>query len=284
LGRELIALGHEVKLMPPAYVKAYVKRNKNDAADAEAICEAVMRPSMRFVPVKDIDQQSVLMMHRARNLLVRQRTMLVNALRAHLAEFGVIAPQGLRHVERLIAAIEKNHVGLPELARAILRLIVAQLNDTQAKVRQIEAKLAQWHRNNRVSKLLATVPGVGIMGASAIAATVSDPGLFRSGREFAAWLGMTPRQNSSGGKERLGRTSKRGDKYIRGLLVAGAVAVLRHARNRATKDAEWVRALLARRPAKVVAVALANRTARIVWAVMARGEAYRAKEIIGQAA
>jgi transposase len=281
--RELIALGHEVKLMPPAYVKAYVKRNKNDAADAEAICEAVTRPSMRFVPVKDVDQQSVLMMHRARNLLVRQRTMLVNALRAHLAEFGIIAPQGLRHVERLAGAIEEDSPALPELARSILRLVVAQLNDTQAKVRQIEAKLAKWHRSNRVSKLLATVPGVGIMGASAIAATVSDPNLFRSGREFAAWLGMTPRQNSSGGKERLGRTSKRGDKYIRCLLVAGAVAVLRHARNRATKDAEWVRALLARRPAKVVAVALANRTARIAWAVMARGEAYRAKEIAGQA-
>ena len=282
--RELIALGHEVKLMPPAYVKAYVKRNKNDAADAEAICEAVTRPSMRFVPVKDVDQQSVLMMHRARNLLVRQRTMLVNALRAHLAEFGIIAPQGLRHVERLAGAIEEDSPALPELARSILRLVVAQLNDTQAKVRQIEAKLTKWHRSNRVSKLLATVPGVGIMGASAIAATVSDPNLFRSGREFAAWLGMTPRQNSSGGKERLGRTSKRGDKYIRCLLVAGAVAVLRHARNRATKDAEWVRALLARRPAKVVAVALANRTARIAWAVMARGEAYRAKEIAGQAA
>lgn len=282
--RELIALGHEVKLMPPAYVKAYVKRNKNDAADAEAICEAVTRPSMRFVPVKDVDQQSVLMMHRARNLLVRQRTMLVNALRAHLAEFGIIAPQGLRHIERLAGAIEEDSPALPELARSILRLVVAQLNDTQAKVRQIEAKLAKWHRSNRVSKLLATVPGVGIMGASAIAATVSDPNLFRSGREFAAWLGMTPRQNSSGGKERLGRTSKRGDKYIRCLLVAGAVAVLRHARNRATKDAEWVRALLARRPAKVVAVARANRTARIAWAVMARGEAYRAKEIAGQAA
>lgn len=282
--RELIALGHEVKLMPPAYVKAYVKRNKNDAADAEAICEAVTRPSMRFVPVKDVDQQSVLMMHRARNLLVRQRTMLVNALRAHLAEFGIIAPQGLRHIERLAGAIEEDSPALPELARSILRLVVAQLNDTQAKVRQIEAKLAKWHRSNRVSKLLATVPGVGIMRASAIAATVSDPNLFRSGREFAAWLGMTPRQNSSGGKERLGRTSKRGDKYIRCLLVAGAVAVLRHARNRATKDAEWVRALLARRPAKVVAVALANRTARIAWAAIARGEAYRAKEIAGQAA
>ena len=279
--RELIALGHEVKLMPPAYVKAYVKRNKNDAADAEAICEAVTRPSMRFVPVKDVDQQSVLMMHRARNLLVRQRTMLVNALRAHLAEFGIIAPQGLRHVERLAGAIEEDSPALPELARSILRLVVAQLNDTQAKVRQIEAKLAKWHRSNRVSKLLATVPGVGIMGASAIAATVSDPNLFRSGREFAAWLGMTPRQNSSGGKERLGRTSKRGDKYIRCLLVAGAVAVLRHARTRATKDAEWVRALLARKPAKVVAVALANRTARIVWAVMKRGAAYRAPGMTG---
>lgn len=282
--RELSALGHEVKLMPPAYVKAYVKRNKNDAADAEAICEAVTRPSMRFVPVKDVAQQSVLMLHRARNLLVRQRTMLVNALRAHLAEFGVIAPQGLRHVEQLIAAIDADDLALPELARSILRLIAAQLSDTQAKVRQIEAKLAKWHRSDRVSTLLATVPGVGIMGASAIAATVSDPSLFRSGREFAAWLGMTPRQNSSGGKERLGRTSKRGDKYIRCLLVAGAVAILRHARNRATKDAAWVRALLARRPAKVVAVALANRTARIVWAVMKRGEAYRAKEIAGQAA
>jgi transposase len=219
--RELIALGHEVKLMPPAYVKAYVKRNKNDAADAEAICEAVTRPSMRFVPVKDVDQQSVLMMHRARNLLVRQRTMLVNALRAHLAEFGIIAPQGLRHVERLAGAIEEDSPALPELARSILRLVVAQLNDTQAKVRQIEAKLGKWHRSHRVSKLLATVPGVGIMGASAIAAAVSDPNLFCSGREFAAWLGMTPRQNSSGGKERLGRTSKRGDKYIRCLLVAG---------------------------------------------------------------
>lgn len=179
---------------------------------------------------------------------------------------------------------KRTKLACPELARSILRLIVAQLDDTQAKVRQIEARLARWHRGNRLSKLLATVPGVEIMGASAIAATVSDPSLFRSGREFAAWLGMTPRQNSSGGKERLGRTSKRGDKYIRSLLVAGAVAVLRHARERATKDGEWVRAMLARKPAKLVAVALANRTARIVWAVMARGDGYRAKEIVGQAA
>jgi transposase len=282
--RELIALGHDVKLMPPIYVKAYVKRNKNDAADAEAICEAVTRPSMRFVPIKTIDQQAVLLLHRARSLLVRQRTMLVNALRAHLAEFGIIAPQGLRYVERLILTIDDDKIALPELAREILRLIAAQLNDTTAKVRQIETRLAQWHRSNPVSKLLATVPGVGIMGASAIAATVGDPNLFRSGREFAAWLGMTPRQNSSGGKERLGRTSKRGDKYIRCLLIAGAVAILRHARTRTTKDAEWVRTLLARKPAKVVAVALANKTARIVWAVMKRGAAYQPKEIVGQMA
>ena len=270
--------------MPPAYVKAYVKRNKNDAADAEAICEAVTRPSMRFVPIKDVDQQSVLMLHRARALLIRQRTMLVNALRAHMAEFGVIAPQGLRNVEQLIEAIADARTALPELARSILQLVVAQLNDTAARVRLLEARLAKWHRASMVSRLLASVPGVGIMGASAIAATVTDPGLFRSGREFAAWLGMTPRQNSSGGKERLGGISKRGDKYIRSLLIAGAVAILRHARNRATKDAEWVRGMLARKPAKVVAVALANRTARIVWAVMQRGTPYRATEILGQAA
>ena len=280
--RELTALGHTVKLMPPAYVKAYVKRNKNDAADAEAICEAVTRPSMRFVPVKDADQQSVLMLHRARNLLVRQRTMLVNALRAHMAEFGIIAPQGLRHVEMLTKAIAHEQERLPELARSILQMIVDQLNDTMARVRDIELRLAKWHRQSRVSQLLASIPGVGIMGASAIAATVTDPSLFRSGREFAAWLGMTPRQNSSGGKERLGRTSKRGDKYIRCLLVAGAVAVLRHTRNRTTKDAAWVRGLLARKPTKVAAVALANKTARIVWAVMARGEATAARMSLGR--
>jgi transposase len=282
--RELTELGHDVKLMPPAYVKAYVKRNKNDAADAEAICEAVTRPSMRFVPVKDAEQQSVLMLHRVRSLLVRQRTMLVNALRAHMAEFGIIAPQGLRNVEDLTSKIAHEQERLPALARSILQTVVDQLNDTMVRVREIEQRLAQWHRQGQVSQLLATVPGVGIMGASAIAATVTDPHLFKSGREFAAWLGMTPRQNSSGGKERLGRTSKRGDKYIRSLLIAGAVAVLRHARNRPTRDGEWVRGLLARKPTKVAAVALANKTARIVWAVMVRGDGYRAKAVLGAAA
>jgi len=282
--RELAALGHEVRLMPPSYVKAYVKRNKNDAADAEAICEAVTRPSMRFVPVKTADQQSVLMLHRARNLLVRQRTMLVNALRAHMAEFGIVAAQGLRHVDDLTKELAHEQERLPELARSILQLVVEQLNGTMARVHEIEVQLVKWHRNSSVSRRLATVPGIGIIGATAIAATVTDPSLFRSGREFAAWLGMTPRQNSSGGKERLGRTSKRGDKYIRCLLVAGAVAILRHTRNRTTKDAAWVQGLLARRPAKVAAVALANKTARIAWAVMARGEGYRCRDVIGRAA
>jgi transposase len=282
--RELIRLGHEVKLMPPAYVKAYVKRNKNDAADAEAICEAVTRPSMRFVPVKATEQQSVLLLHRARNLLVRQRTMLVNALRAHMAEFGLVAPQGLRNAELLTKMVAHEQKRLPELARQILQLIVDQLHDTMARVREIELRLTRWHRQSQLSRLLATVPGVGIMGASAIAATVVDPSLFRSGREFAAWLGMTPRQNSSDGKERLGRTSKRGDKYIRSLLTAGAVAVLRHARNRPTRDGAWVRAMMERKPTKVAAVALANKTARILWAVMMRGDGYRTKQVLGQPA
>ncbi len=268
---------------PDPWVKAYVKRNKNDAADAEAICEAVTRPTMRFVPTKTADQQAVLMLHRARGLLVRQRTMLVNALRAHMAEFGIIAPQGLRHVEELTNEIAREQARLPELARSILQTIVDQLGDTMSRVHEIEVRLTRWHKDNKVSRLLATIPGIGIMGATAIAATVSDPSLFRSGRQFAAWLGMTPRQNSSGGKERLGRTSKRGDKYIRCLLVAGAVAVLRHTRNRTTKDAAWVRGLLARRPSKVAAVALANKSARIAWAVMVRGDAYRSKHEIVQA-
>jgi len=283
-GRQLVALGHKVRLMPPAYVKAYVKRNKNDAADAEAICEAVTRPSMRFVPVKDAEQQSVLMLRRVRSLLVRQRTMLANALRAHMAEFGIIAPQGLRHVEDLTKVIAHEGERLPELARSILQTVVDQLNDTILRTREIEARLAKWHRQSPLSQTLATIPGVGTMGASAIAATVTDSSLFKSGREFAAWLGMTPRQNSSGGKERLGRTSKRGDKHIRSLLIAGAVAVLRHARNRPTRDGEWVRGLLARKPTKVAAAALANKTARIVWAVMARGGGYRAKAALGQPA
>ena len=225
------------------------------------------------------------MLHRGRALLVRQRTMLVNALRAHMAEFGFIAAKGLAHVEELIEAIEDDATPIPDLALSILRVIVAQFKRHGRKVREFETKLAKWHREDKPSKLLATIPGVGVMGASAIAATVTDPGMFSSGRDFAAWLGMTPRQNSSGGKEKHGGVSKRGDKYIRRLLVGGAIAVIRHARGKTTAEGEWVRAMLARKPAKVVALALANKTARIVWAVMKRGEAYQPKEkFVGRAA
>jgi transposase len=230
---------------------------------------------MRFVPVKTADQQAVLMLHRARNLLVRQRTMLINALRAHMAEFGIIAPQGLRHVEDLAEQLAHEQERLPELARSILLTIVDQLRDTVARVREIEIRLTRWHKASKVSQLLASIPGIGIMGATAIAATVSDPSLFRSGREFAAWLAMTPRQNSSGGKERLGNISKRGDRYLRSLFTIGAIAVIRYAKIHGTKHRPWLAALLARRPAKVAAIALANKLARMAWAMMARSERYK---------
>ena len=277
--RELIALGHEVKLMPPAYVKAYVKRNKNDAADAEAICEAVTRPSMRFVPVKDVDQQAVLMMHRARKLLVRQRTMLVNALRAHLAEFGIIAPQGLRHVEQLVEAIEDDrlaHAGTRAVDSAAHRGAVERHAGQSPADRGEAGQMAS--RATGSANCWRRFPASASWGRAPSPRRSAIPNMFRSGREFAAWLGMTPRQNSSGGKERLGGTSKRGDKYIRCLLVGGGRR--RICGMRATGDEgrpNGCARMLARKPAKVVALALANKTARIVWAVMERGEAYQPK-------
>lgn len=275
--RELTKLGHSVKLLPPAYVKPYVRRQKNDAADAEAICEAVTRPSMRFVAMKSIDQQAVLMLHRTRTLLVRQRTMLANALRAHLAEFGIVVAQGLRSLGALIDRITtQGEHDLPLLARAALQPLVAQLHALDPQIKALEAELVGWHKTNEESRRLQTIPGVGVLTATAIAATVSDPSYFRSGREFAAWLGLTPRQNSSGGKERLGRVSKMGDGYIRSLLFVGATATIRFARTKISALAAWINALLARKPAKLVAVALANKMARIAWAVLARREAYRA--------
>jgi transposase len=225
--RELIALGHETRLMPPNYVKAYVKRNKHDVADAEAICEAVRRPSMRFVPVKAVQQQSALMIHRARDLLIRQRTMLVNALRGHLAEFGLIEAQGLHKVARLIAVVMDEEDGrVPDIARQVLKVIVNQIEDTQTRIAGLETQLLTWHKSNPVSQRLATIPGIGPIIATAIAATVADPNTFRSGREFAAWLGLVPRQSSTGGKARLGGISKRGDSYLRRLLVNSAHTVL----------------------------------------------------------
>jgi transposase len=271
--RELTALGHTVRLMPPAYVKPYVKRNKTDAADAEAIAEAVTRPTMRFVAMKSADQQAMLMLHRVRELLVRQRTMLATALRAHLAEFGIIAPQGIHRVEKLAAHVHDPAV--PPLAREVLILLVSELASVWQRIDVIEKQLVALHRTQVMSRRLASIPGVGPITAMAIASTVADPTVFRSGREFAAWLGLTPKSHSSGGKDRLGRISKRGDRYIRHLLYVGAGNVIRFAKARAAAGEEWIRGLQDRRPPKVVIIALANKMARVAWALMMRGELFR---------
>ena len=275
--REISALGHDVRLMPPSYVKAYLRRQKNDAADAEAICEAVTRPTMRFVPIKSAERQGVLVLHRTRELLVRQRTMLINAIRGHCAEFGIIAPQGARRASELVEQIlQAQAAELPELARSALLRLAGQLDALAAEIHGLERRLLAWHRQDQASQRLATIPGIGIITATALAASVTDPGLFRSGREFAAFLGLVPRQNSSGGKDRLGRISKMGDGYLRKLLVVGATSVIRRARTSASASASWINSLLERRPARVVTVAMANKTARIAWAVLKRGEVYRA--------
>ena len=275
--RELGRLGHRVRLMPPSYVKPYVKRGKTDAADAEAICEAVTRPTMRFVPVKAADQQAALVLHRTRDLLVRQRTVLINAIRGHMAEFGIVAPQGATRVGEFVAEIVagEDSEPLPRLARRALLTLVAELEALGQRIKAVEAEIMAWHRANEASRRLATIPGIGPITASAIVATVPDPAVFHSGRQFAAWIGLVPRQNSSGGKERLGGISKQGDRYLRRLLVVGATAVIRHARSRSDAEGNWLRGLLERRPARLASVALANKTARIAWAVLTRGETYR---------
>jgi transposase len=277
--RQLTALGHQVKLMPPAYVKAYVKRNKNDAADAEAICEAVRRPTMRFVPVKSAEAQSVLLLHRARHLLVRQRTALVSAMRAHLAEYGIIAPKGIAHVRDLLTVLESGASMLPDLARQTLIVIAQMIDGLSLQIRKVEVELLAWHRTSAVSQRLESIPGIGFITASALAATVGDVRAFRSGRQFAAWLGLVPRQNSSGGKDRMGGISKMGDRYLRHLLVVGATAIVRYTRRKATAVSVWADRLLERKPARLVTVAVANKMARIAWAVMARQETYRAAPI-----
>ena len=275
--RKLGELGHDVRLMAPSYVKAYLRRQKNDAADAEAICEAVTRPTMRFVPVKSAERQGVLVLHRTRELLVRQRTMLINALRGHCAEFGLIAPLGAYRAADLVEQVrEAEAIVLPDLARSALLMLADQLKALAAQIHALDRQLLIWHRQDEASQRLATIPGVGIITATALAASVTDPGLFRSGREFAAFLGLVPRQNSSGGKDRLGRISKMGDGYLRKLLVVGATSVIRRAGDNASATGAWVRSLMARKPNRVVTVAMANKTARIAWAVLARGEVYRA--------
>ncbi len=275
-GRELAKLGHEVRLMPPTYVKAYVKRNKNDAADAEAICEAVRRPTMRFVPVKSEEAQSVLVLHRTRHLLVKQRSSQITALRAHLAEHGIIAAKGKQHVRELTDLLRDTRQPLMDLIRRALLLIAETIDTLSVQIRRIELDLRAWHRTNAVSRRLETIPGVGFLAATAIAASVNDPKTFRSGRMFAAWLGLVPRQHSSGGKDRMGGISKMGNAYVRQLLVLGGTSILRFAKKKNTALASWIRRLLQRKPARVVSVAIANKIARVAWAVMARDEEYRA--------
>jgi transposase len=272
--RELTGLGHEVRLIPARYVKPYVKTNKNDAADAAAICEAVTRPTMRFAPAKSAEQQSVLMLHRGRELFVRQRTMIINTLRGHFAEFGVVVAQGAGGVNRLIDMLDDpNERRIPERARWVLRLLVDQLGVLAANLQKLEAELLVWHRANEASRRLETIPGIGPLTASAIVATIGTGEQFSSARQFSAWVGLVPRQHSSGGKARLGGISKRGDAYLRRLLIHGARALTRWPNN-TTASSEWLTGLRARRPANVATVALANKTARIAWAVLTRGENY----------
>jgi transposase len=275
--REIAALGHDVRLMPPTRVKPYVKwGRKNDRVDAAACYEAVTRPSMRFVPVKTLDQQAALMLHRARQLLIEQRTRLGNAIRAHMAEIGIIARKGTAGLSALLAMIahpEDEHV--PVAVRPILATLTAQWHAADEQIDALSGQIMAWHKNNDASLRLATIPQIGPIIASALVATAGDVTRFKNGRQFAAWIGLVPRQNSTGGKERLGAITKTGDRYLRQLLVVAASGMIRRVRaNPALQP--WLAQLLARKPAKQAAVALANKLARIAWVLLAKGETYRA--------
>ena len=275
-GRELEKLGHEVRLMPARYVKAYVKRNKNDAADAEAICEAVTRPTMRFVPIKSADQQSVQMLHRTRQLFVRHRVRLINTIRAHLAEFGIVAGVGRNGVEallKLIAASEDDRV--PHGAQECLLAMADQLELVTQQIAEADRRVLAWHRSSELSLRLEAIPGVGPLIAGALIAAVPDPTKFRSGRDLSAWIGLVPKQTSTGGKQRLGSISKAGDRYLRQLLVVGSMAVIKRAKILGHTRHPWLVGLMQRRTVKIAAVAMANKIVRIAWAMMTRGEAYR---------
>jgi transposase len=282
-GRALVELGHEVRLLPPAHVKPYVRRNKNDAADAAAICEAAGRPGQRFVPVRSVDNQAELMRHRTRELLAGQRTSLLNALRGHMAEIGVVAPQGAQHAydlkRRAADGFDDNgEVVVPDCVRAALRPLVDQIDALDETIAAIDKELVASVKADETAKRLTTIPGVGPVTASAITATIQDMSAFASGREFSAFLGLTPRQSSTGGKERLGRITKMGDRYLRKLLVVGACATLRHRKGHNDALRRWASGLLERKTVKykfkLTAVALANKVARIVYALMTRGGRY----------
>ena len=275
-GRELMALGHDVKLIPPAYVKPFVKRQKNDKNDAAAIYETLSRPGLRFVKVRSIANQAVLMSHKAREMLVQQRTQLLNGLRGHLAEVGVIAAQGTCNMRSLGALIHEGHPQIPEAVRASLMPLVTQIEHLDSAIRAIDADIATQAKADPVSSRLMTIPGIGPITASALAATVGDPSAFSGPREFAAFLGLVPRQNSSGGKTRLGPITKMGNQYLRKLLVVGAHAVLVHQARHSDPLRMWARKLLETKPFKLVAVATANKLARMAFALMSQNTRYTA--------
>lgn len=274
--REIAKLGHEVRMIPPAYVRPFVKRQKHDVADAEAICEAVQRPSMRFVPVKSEQAQASAMVFRARDLVVRQRIQLINALRGHLAEFGIIAPQGPSHVPRLIEFVRNPAGGLPDAARSVLNILIDALHVLEEKVKLLDKEIAKRAQEDEDARRLATIPGVGPITATALVALAPSVTNFRRGRDFAAWLGLTPKQHSTGGKQLIGATSKMGERTLRRLLILGACTVVQHAGQRQIPKGSWLARMLARKPRMLTIVALANKMARIVWALMNHGGVYQA--------
>ena len=273
--REIKALGHEVRMMPPIYVKAYVKRSKTDAADAEAICEAVTRPTMRFVPIKTVAQQGAIMTLKTRDLLVRQRSQTANALRAHMSELGIVTATGMASIAKFVDMVrDTSEERIPTVARLALLEMAEQIEALDIRVERLDRQIITAVKGDDDARRLTSIPGVGPIIAATVRATVQDPRGFRRGRDFAAWIGLTPRAHSSGGKERIGSISKRGNRQLRTLLVVGATSILKLGK-RGLKLPEWVRALMLRRPFKVVAVALANKMARTIWALLVKGGTYQ---------